>query len=347
MVSKKDKLLIIGSTPGSYGGMEAYMLALAEAASKWPEFEVKICFKLVKGTKGTPNLKRLAEDVCSDVRFVQSGSLDLFRMIAWADVLHVQNTPPDVTFIARLLGKKIFLTVHNWRRTSLNLHQVLWGISVKLANYRWFNSHFVWNTWEPTKKAVNSNSIPTVSKLPSGWCAPEDRKGFLFVGRWIPRKGIQELLRAYALNKFDSTEWPLTILGEGPIKEEVLALIEELGVKVNLPGFVDEETKNNYLASCRWLLAPALTKEDLGLTPIEARSVGVPSIVTRDGGLPEAGGPAALVAEPGDVADLARCMQTAATMSEEEYRKRGELAQESLKQFLKPLDVYRKAYATY
>jgi glycosyltransferase involved in cell wall biosynthesis len=99
------------------------------------------------------------------------------------------------------------------------------------------------------------------------------------------------------------------------------------------------------VASSRWLLAPARTQEDMGLTPIEARSVAVPAIVTRDGGLPESGGPAALIAEPGNVADLARCMQEAAAMTDEAYQARSELSRSSLAQYLKPMGFYRTAFA--
>lgn len=153
-------------------------------------------------------------------------------------------------------------------------------------------------------------------------------------------------MQAYALGKFSSIDWPLTILGDGPLKPTVLALIEKLGLPdVHMPGFVDDASKQEYLSSARWLLAPARTQEDMGLTPIEARSVGVPAIVTRDGGLPESGGPAALIAEPGDVADLMRCMQEAATMTAEEYQTRSELSRASLADYLKPMDFYRAAFA--
>ncbi|AWM34326.1 hypothetical protein DDQ68_16965 [Hymenobacter nivis] len=343
-ISTKN-LLIIGSTLGPYGGMEAFMITLAEAATHWPEFEVKLCFKMVKGHEPAPDLVEQANAVCSQVYFVQSSSLQLLKLITWADVLHIQNTPPDVVFSASLLRKKILLTVHNWRRRTLNLHNVLWGLSVQLAHRRWFNSKFVWDTWEPNEKSATSDSFPTVSKLPEGWCPPEQRRGFLFIGRWIPGKGLEEIVRAYSQCNLDPKAWPLTLLGNGPLKPTVLALITELGLtSVNLPGFVEVEVKEKLLASTCWLLAPANTKEDLGLTPIEARNVGVPSIVTRDGGLPEAGGPAALVAEPGDVDDLARCMRLAVDMGEQEYRKRGELAKASLDGYLRPLTFYRDAY---
>ncbi|MFD2573297.1 glycosyltransferase [Spirosoma soli] len=341
----KKNLLIIGSSQGVYGGIEAYMIALAEAASAWEEFNVKLCFKIVKGAEPVENLVKSAEAICKDVYFVKRGSKELVKLLAWADVMHVQNMPPDIVFPARLMAKKVFLTVHNRRLSEFNLHNLIWRFSIQFADRRWYNSNFVWGTWEAGKKSSKSDCVPTVCRLPTSWCPPEKRKGFLFVGRWIENKGIQEILKAYALNGFDSKEHPLTLLGDGPLKPVVLSLINELNLKnVIMPGFVDDAQKQKYMSSTRWLLAPARTQEDLGLTPIEARNVGVPSIVTRDGGLPEAGGQASLIAEPGNVEDLARCMRIAVAMTEEEYQNRGKLAKETLVNFLKPMDFYRQAY---
>ncbi|HTE28219.1 glycosyltransferase [Flavitalea sp.] len=341
----RKNLLVVGSTLGCYGGMEAFMITIAEAAAKWPEFEVRLCFKLVSGQSQEQNLVRNSTAACSQVFFVKSNSKQLFSLIKWADILHVQNTPPDVVFPAKLFSKKIFLTVHNWRRKDLGLHSFLWKYSVKLAYRRWFNSRFVWDTWEPGKKSLRSDAFPTVSNLPEGWHPPESRKGFLFIGRWINNKGIEEILKAYKQNSFDTEQWPLTILGDGPLRPVVEDLIKELGLtKVIMPGFVDINTKKQYLSSAKWLLAPANTREDLGLTPIEARSVGVPSIVTKDGGLPEAGGPSALVAEPGNVNDLARCMKIAVEMNDSDYLIRAKLAKSSLAEFLRPIEFYRQAY---
>jgi glycosyltransferase involved in cell wall biosynthesis len=125
----------------------------------------------------------------------------------------------------------------------------------------------------------------------------------------------------------------------------VEALIETLGVKgVEMPGFIDDQAKAVRLASARWLVAPAKTREDLGLTPIEARSVGVPVIVTRDGGLPEAGGNAALIVEPGNIEELTGALKKAAAMNEKEYAERAERGRETLKDFLRPMDFYRQSY---
>jgi len=181
--------------------------------------------------------------------------------------------------------------------------------------------------------------------LPEAWCPPADRRGFLFVGRWVENKGIEELIRAYAKAQLDPEQWPLVLIGDGPLRPKVESLIRDLELKgVEMPGFVDDQTKARRLASARWLVAPANTREDLGLTPIEARSVGVPVIVTRDGGLPEAGGDAALLVEPGKVDELAAALKQAADMNPEEYCRRGEAGRTTLKDYLRPMEFYRQSY---
>lgn len=341
---KKKKLLIIGSTQGVYGGIEAFMIAVAEAAAHWPEFDVTLCFKLVSGVAADDKLTTMAAKYCSNVNFVHKGSSELMRLIKDADIIHAQNMPPDIVIPAFLRRKKIFLTVHNKQMPGFNLHKLIWKFTIRLADKRWFNSNFVWNTWEPGKKSANSACIPTVCKLPAVTYPPGERKGFLFVGRWIKNKGIEELIKAYAIAGIDKEKWPLTILGDGPLKSEIYKLAADNKVNAFMPGFIDDKTKQEYMAKAKWLAAPANTGEDLGLTPIEARSIGVPVIVTRDGGLPEAGGPYALIAEPGNVEDLAGCIKTAVDMDEAEYIKRSELGYEQLRSFLKPIEFYREAF---
>ncbi|KEO72300.1 glycosyltransferase [Anditalea andensis] len=342
----KVKLLIIGASQGVYGGIEAFMMTIAKAACEWTEFEVCLCYKMVKGAVPNPHLKQMAIKACPNTQYVHRGTKNLFNLIKWADVVHAQNMPPDIIIPAYCRQKKIFLTVHNRKMEGISLHSMLWSWTIKMATQRWFNSHFVWNSWEPKQKSLKSSCIPTVCNLPTKEAPIENRKGFIFVGRWIKNKGIKEILQAYALSNFDKNEHPLTILGDGPLKEEVLELVKELKIIVSLPGFVSDEKKYKFIANSKWLLAPANTQEDLGLTPIEARNVGVPAIVTIDGGLPESGGPSALLAIPGDVEDLKRCMQIAASMNEEEYGNAAMLSKESLKHFLKDISFYRNAFLT-
>lgn len=340
------KLLIVSPSQGHYGGIEAFVIALASAVEAWPEIELKVCFKLVQNYGLKDDLKTAASVLSSTVQYLKSGDLELVKLVRWADVVHGQNTSPDIIFPSWFLRKKLVLTIHNWRQRKVGLHSILWGLGARLADRRWYNSRFVWNTWEPKEKSEGSDCVPTVCRFPQAWCPPAERKGFLFVGRWIENKGIEDLIIAYSRAQLSPELWPLILIGDGPLKPKVLSLLTNYGVKgVEMPGFIDDQAKARRLASARWLVAPARTREDLGLTPIEARSVGVPVIVTRDGGLPEAGGPAALVVEPGDIDALTKTLRRAATMSDQEYCERAEAGRDSLKNFLKPMEFYREAYA--
>ena len=75
-----------------------------------------------------------------------------------------------------------------------------------------------------------------------------------------------------------------------------------LGLSVNLKGTATPGKPNG------WSPHP-IPKEDLGLTPLEARSVGVPCIASTDGGVQETAGPHALFCKPGDVDSLVLCMK--------------------------------------
>jgi hypothetical protein len=70
----------------------------------------------------------------------------------------------------------------------------------------------------------------------------------------------------------------------------------------------------------------------------------VPCIITRDGGLPEAGGRQALVCEPADVPGLARLLEQASRMGEAEYAERAQRTREELATELEPMEFYARAY---
>jgi glycosyltransferase involved in cell wall biosynthesis len=113
---------------------------------------------------------------------------------------------------------------------------------------------------------------------------------------------------------------------------------------VRFTGFVDETTKAQLIASAKWLVAPSHAHEGLGLVVLEARHAGVPCIITRHGGLPEAGGRDAILCEPRDVAGLANALETAATMPDGEYQRRSARTREDLAGELVPLTFYPEAY---
>ena len=339
------RILLAAPTFGVYGGIEVFVMTLADWLGKNTPHDVRVCFKVVLGCEVTPTLESHCARSGLTYQFVRRGSSGLLANIRWAELVHSNTCSPDIALLSKMAGRPLVLTVHNWFRGKQGVRNRLWHFCNRLADWRTYNSQFVLRSWEPAGPRSTSDLIPTVSVFPQRQAAPQDRRGFFFISRLIENKGVDILVKAYERAHIDKSRWPLTIAGEGPMGHWAKAYISQNALSgIEIAGFLSEDEKARRIAGAMWLVAPANTKEDMGLTPIEARNVGVPAIVTRDGGLPEAAGPAALLCAPGNVSELAGLLERAATMSESEYQGRAVLAKESLRTYLRPLSDYAAIY---
>jgi glycosyltransferase involved in cell wall biosynthesis len=341
----QTKLLLVSPCQGTYGGIEAFVLAVADAVQREKDFSVKVCLKKVKGFSLHPSLAEMLRG--QPVSFVNRGGLDLANAVKWADIVHLQNASPDVIFLAKIFRKRLVLTIHNYmpQPAYRTAHHLVWRIGARFADARWYNSNFVWRTWEEDNPWPGSRKVATTSRLPEGPIPPEQRRGFLFVGRWIANKGLETLVDAYSRANLDRNAWPLVLLGDGQLRSMIEGQIQDHKLTtVEMPGFVDDATKAGYMKNAKWAVVPPHTNEDLGLTALESRNLGVPCIITRDGGLPEAGGKQALICEPDDPVALARLLEQAAGMSAQEYAGRGELTKRELADEMVPLSFYPESY---
>lgn len=339
------RVLLAAPSQGRYGGLEAFVLALGESLKGAPDFAPRLCFKLVRGATFSAELQDRCEKAGVEYVVVPRASRALYKNLRWADVIHAQNPSPDVAFGARVAGRPLVMTIINHRSEGRSVHARLWRLAMRMADERCYISDFVRSTWEPQGLRRHSQVMPAVSSLPPAPTVNWARTGFFFIGRWIANKGLEELLEAYAAANLDRARWPLTLAGDGPLRPWVEGFLARSKLDtVRLPGFISEEEKFLQMGRAKWNVAPPHTREDLGLTPMEARHLAVPSIITRDGGLPEAAGPEALVAAPGDVASLRARLEEAAAMPEEEYRRRARASQAQLREFLRPLSDYHALY---
>jgi glycosyltransferase involved in cell wall biosynthesis len=85
---------------------------------------------------------------------------------------------------------------------------------------------------------VIENPVELAPEPPDG---PRDEE-LLAVGRLVPQKGFDALLPAFARIAERHPRWRLTILGDGPARDELAALARRLGVddRVALPGRVPD-----------------------------------------------------------------------------------------------------------
>jgi len=339
------KVLLTAPCLGAFGGIEAFCLRLARHLIEKEEFEVKLAFRKVKGFQLKDSLTSAISNSPCETTILTRQWRDLTSLVNWADLVHGHNPSISPVTLAKRHRKPCVLTIYNWRRPGYSLRSMLWRLSNKWADRSWYISKFVWNTWEPNGHLSTSDRLPVVSDLPEGSVPSEKRSGFFFVSRWIPNKGLRLLIDAYKAADLDKEEWPLRLAGDGPLREEVLRKIEEESISgIETLGFVSENKRKDLTRQAKWMVTPPNTKEDLGLTPLEARNVGVPCIVTNDGGLLETGGTDALRSEPGDLAGLIRSLETAARMPESEYMERSHSTKQELADYLQPLDRYAEEY---
>ena len=342
------KVLIVSPSFGTFGGCEAFVFRLAAEVARHDDYEVTICFKRVVGEFSLDEtLQTYIDTTPARVCFVDRMSQTLYDEIRAADLVHCQNPSIDVALLAKWAGTPLVMTVHGWLRERWTPRGLAARLARWLTDRRWYNSDFVWSKWEPRRRSPTSGKLPIVSDLPTGIVPPDERKGFVFAARWIENKGLEVLLKAYADAELDRSEWPLVLLGDGPLRPRVEALIRARQIEgVNVRGFVDQQTRDDVIRHAKWMVTPPHTDEDLGLTPIEARHVGVPCIITRDGGLPEAGGKHALICEPRDVAGLRQRLEEAAATSPADYATLGKATRTELLEYLQPMSLYLDHYQT-
>jgi len=110
------------------------------------------------------------------------------------------------------------------------------------------------------------------------------------LGRLVELKGFQDVIRALQIiNEASSIKFKYNIIGDGPFRQNLIDLIEELNLSdyVELHGFIsDSKNKSKLLYEADIFVGPSHT-EALGLVFIEALSHGLPVIGTNVGGIPE------------------------------------------------------------
>jgi glycosyltransferase involved in cell wall biosynthesis len=99
----------------------------------------------------------------------------------------------------------------------------------------------------------------------------------LWVGRLLPRKGVEILLNTLRLLKGQPIH--LTMVGDGPLREKTLAFIRDNGLEtqVTFTGYVDQRSVLEYYQAADLMLFLSY-RDSTGLQIMEAFSQGVPVV---------------------------------------------------------------------
>lgn len=137
---------------------------------------------------------------------------------------------------------------------------------------------------------------------------------FLASSRFVEKKNLLRLLAAYSeyLSHCEEIGWDFVLLGDGPLKSELLEQVDRLGLasRVHLPGFKQYDELPVYYGLAQAFIH-ASTTEQWGLVVNEAMASGLPVLVSnRCGCAPDLveDGINGFTFDPFDVDDIAKQM---------------------------------------
>jgi colanic acid/amylovoran biosynthesis glycosyltransferase len=132
----------------------------------------------------------------------------------------------------------------------------------------------------------------------------------LFVGRFVAKKGLDDLVEALAT--IHEPRPRALFIGAGPLADEIRERAADLGVDATFLGAQEPAVVARSMAESRLFVSPSKTAPDgdsegLPTTIVEAARHGLPTVSTRHSGIPEAvlHGETGLLGEEGDRAALA------------------------------------------
>jgi glycogen(starch) synthase len=288
---KRRILINSHSYAPSVGGSETACELLAEGFSA-RGFEV-VVVTTVPGPPAEEGLLRVVR---------QPTRMEMLRLIRWADVVIHSNISLRAAWLM-LFCLRPWIVIHHTSLTTSSMG----GFIKQLAAFLARNisvSRALARTLFPRSNVLGNGYRDSVFKaLPN---ISRDQH-LIFVGRLVSTKGACFAVEALAEVRKSHPEVTLTIVGDGPERENLAVLARKLQVAdaVRFTGALPPPSVAEELNRHRVLLAPSIITETFGLVVVEAIACGCVPIVSNVGGLPESAGKCGLVVKEGCAKELA------------------------------------------
>ena len=152
---------------------------------------------------------------------------------------------------------------------------------------------------------------------------------FIFIGRLMPQKALDILLRAFARVCAMQPRATLTLVGDGSLATELAALADTLGITGNVRFTGHRNDIETLLAEANIGVLCSHT-EGLSNSLLESMASGLPMVASCISGSEDfvLHGDNGWLCEAGDVESLVQCMQEAAALPAEQRRLYGERARQ-------------------
>lgn len=165
---------------------------------------------------------------------------------------------------------------------------------------------------QPFKKQIRIHNPFPIYRFADAQHPPKPIYHFLYLGRLVSEKGVATLIKALALLVERHPEKPLKLLiiGDGSWRSLLEAQTKAAGLE-NSIVFAGRQTGQELIKliqKCEVAVVPSEWEEPMGGVALELLAAGKLVIVSKNGGLAECVGDAALLFDNGDHEMLADCM---------------------------------------
>lgn len=198
--------------------------------------------------------------------------------------------------------KDSFIRVYNRRRAAL------WNEADLILPCSDFIRRELLAKGAPDEKMIVHHNTADPNRFQPG----EKEKIILFAGRWTEKKGIDTLIGALARLGPKLEGWRVRLLGDGELKEGLVAQLEEAGVTAELPGWIPADEMPSHFAEAMIACVPSKRAasgdaEGLPLVCVEAMLCECALAATYHAGIPECvkDGETGYLVDEGDVEALA------------------------------------------
>jgi phosphatidyl-myo-inositol alpha-mannosyltransferase len=109
----------------------------------------------------------------------------------------------------------------------------------------------------------------------------DGRRNVLFLGRFEPRKGVLDMLKAYRILRKTGCACRLLLVGTGPQEREARRYVMTRRLKdVEFLGRVSDDEKAQLFRTADVFVAPATGRESFGIVLLEAMAAGAPIVAS-------------------------------------------------------------------
>ncbi|BCJ49017.1 glycosyl transferase family 1 [Actinoplanes sp. NBRC 14428] len=239
-------------------------------------------FLRLRVTGRSPRLRRMLAALGPDLVHAHFGG-DGWLVSAAAEELGV---PLIVTVHGHDVTRQPYAKGPKGVRHRRNLRTVFRRAAVILAVSEHIRRRAIEQGADPAKVRVHHTGVP-IPPPPRA----EKEWDVVFAGRFVPKKGLDDLLAALATLR--DLEPRVLFVGDGPLAAAIRTRAAGLGVPVTFAGALDHASASAAMAAAKVFASPSRTAPDgdaegLPTTVLEAAALGVPVVSTRHSGIPEA-----------------------------------------------------------